>query len=169
MSASFSLLLYVYIYTNTYYNLPWWWSPCWWGKTSLNCHKRACCSSARWYMSTENHGGWCQLGKLPICPPECSLAILPVEPSSSKSKGSGQKKWWFCLRNISFIHVEFFYMPQNLKTCGRRLYVPSKGRHAVDFLLPLKINRLDQVWTAKLGSSGMYTNHYTTEETTLPF
>lgn len=31
-------------------------------------------------------------GKLPIRPPECSLAILPAEPSNSKLRESGQRK-----------------------------------------------------------------------------
>jgi hypothetical protein len=33
-------------------------------------------------------------GKLPIHPPERSLAILPAEPSSKKLGGSGHRKWW---------------------------------------------------------------------------
>jgi hypothetical protein len=31
-------------------------------------------------------------GKLPISPPERSLAILTAEPSSSKSEGSGRRE-----------------------------------------------------------------------------
>jgi hypothetical protein len=43
-------------------------------------------------------------GKLPIRPPEGSLAILPAEPSSSKSGGSGQRVWWI-LSTEYFFHT----------------------------------------------------------------
>jgi hypothetical protein len=52
--------------------------------------------------------GW---GKLPILPPERSLIILPLEPSSSKPGGFGRRKLLFFLRNIYFILVELFYVP----------------------------------------------------------
>jgi hypothetical protein len=44
-----------------------------------------------------------------------NLTLLPAEPSSSKSdlgKGNGG----FCLQNISFTLVEFFYVPYSLMT-----------------------------------------------------
>jgi hypothetical protein len=42
-----------------------WWCLCRWGKTtSLNCNQqRAYCSSPRWYMSMESHGGMISVGE----------------------------------------------------------------------------------------------------------
>jgi hypothetical protein len=42
----------------------------------------------------------------------------------------------FCLRNISFILVEFFNTPQNLTTWGLPLYFTPEGRCAADFYRP---------------------------------
>jgi hypothetical protein len=39
-------------------------------------------------------------GKLPIGPPQPSLAILPAEPFSSKSEDLGQGNYGSCLGNL---------------------------------------------------------------------
>jgi hypothetical protein len=63
---------------------------CRWGETtSLNCgHQQAYCSCPG-DMSMVDDVHW---GKLPIGSPGRSLAILPTEPSSSKSGKSGRRK-----------------------------------------------------------------------------
>jgi hypothetical protein len=43
-------------------------------------------------MSMENHGEMIRTGELLIHPPECSLAILPPEPSSGKSEGTWRRR-----------------------------------------------------------------------------
>jgi hypothetical protein len=49
---------------NNYHVMKNWWWSCHWGETmSLNCgHKRAYCSSPRWYMSMEAHDGMTSTG-----------------------------------------------------------------------------------------------------------
>jgi hypothetical protein len=77
---------------------------------------------------------------------ERSLAILPSEPSSSKSGTTlgchsiEIRRIWaqeivdFFLRNVSFMLAVFFNKTQNLTTYGLRLNFPSEG--AADFYRP---------------------------------
>jgi hypothetical protein len=74
-----------------------------WGETmSLNCsHQWAHCSSPRWYVSVESHGGMILTGKpknsrekpvpVPLCPPQIRLvspvSILDVSAVNCQSSG----------------------------------------------------------------------------------
>lgn len=49
-------------------------------------------------------------GKLPTHPPALSGNLL-AESCSSKSGGSGRRKFFFLLQNMYFMLVEFFCMP----------------------------------------------------------
>jgi hypothetical protein len=96
--------------------------------------RHAYCSSLRWYMGMENHDGMMSKGENSWSVHQSSLAVLPAEPSGSKSGGYGRRKYGFCLWNIYFILVEFFYMP--LKSYNIGLYFPSEERCAADFYRP---------------------------------
>jgi hypothetical protein len=61
------------------------------GRVSLNCgHQRAYCSSPRWYMGIESHGGMILTGEnrriegkpvpMPFCPSQISHALPGLEP-----------------------------------------------------------------------------------------
>jgi hypothetical protein len=84
--------------------------------TSLNCsHQRAYCPSPRWYLGMEDHGGWCRIGKTA----DSSLRALSGNSTNShivaNQKELGEESVGFCLRKVSSIIVEFFYMSQNLR------------------------------------------------------
>jgi hypothetical protein len=64
---------------------------------------------------------WYRQGKLPIHPPERSLAILPAEPSSSKSGGSGRRDWWFLSTKC------LFHTRQDSLTCCKILRHGASG------------------------------------------
>jgi hypothetical protein len=51
---------------------------------------------------------WCRQGKLLIRPPQHSLASLPAEPSSSRSRRSGRRKWWILSMKYLFMLAVLF-------------------------------------------------------------
>jgi hypothetical protein len=65
----------------------------------------------------EHREPWCNdvdRGKLPIRPPECSLAILPAESSSGKLGGFGWRKLWI-------LSTKYFFHCRSSLTCRKIL------------------------------------------------
>jgi hypothetical protein len=56
-----------------------------------------------------------------------------------------------------------FNMPWNLTTYGRRLYFPSEGSHAEDFIALKNLSSLAGFKHVNLGSSDKHDSHYTTD------
>jgi hypothetical protein len=77
-----------------------------------------------------------ELGKLPIRPSERWLAILPTEASSSKSEGTGRRKFWILSTKGVFHNSRDLLHVTKPTTCGVRLYFPSGGRRDTDFYRP---------------------------------
>jgi hypothetical protein len=105
-------------------------------------------------------------GKLPILPPERSLAILPLEPSSSKPGGFGRRK-------LLFFSTKYFFHTRRIILRAVKSYdmgcsdlFPVRGSCAANFYLPSKSIALGESEPTNLGSSGKHTNHYTTETRT---
>jgi hypothetical protein len=61
-----------------------------------------------------------------------------------------------------FIPVGFFNMPYNLTTWDCRLYVPSEGSLATDFVALKNPSSSAGFEPENLESNGKYANHYTT-------
>jgi hypothetical protein len=57
----------------------------------------------------------------------------------------------------------FFNMPLNLSTLDRRLYFPSEGSRATDFVAIKNPSSSAGFQPANFGSSGKHDNHYTTD------
>jgi hypothetical protein len=75
-------------------------------------------------------------GKLPIRPPERSLVILPAEPSSSKSEGSGRMKLWI-------FSTKYFFHTRRILLHAVKSYdivypVLLLRKSAADFFIALK-------------------------------
>jgi hypothetical protein len=100
----------------------WWWL---WryqqgDTTSVNCsHQRAYCSSARWYVSMDRHGGILLTGVNSSFHQIC-LAILQAESSSSKARGIGEG------------YDAFFRMKYIVRTSKSSLTCRTILRHGAD-------------------------------------
>jgi hypothetical protein len=92
--------------------------------TSLNCGYQLACSSTRWYMNIENHGGMVSTGENSRFVHQISLWQSYKQSylvANQEELGEGNNG--FCLRNISFILRRVIWRAVNT-TCGRRLYFP---------------------------------------------
>jgi hypothetical protein len=69
------------------------------------------CSSPRSYMSMENHDGIVSTRKNTWFFHDCSLAILPAESSSSKSRGTWRRKWFSLSKYLSSYSARIFNLP----------------------------------------------------------
>jgi hypothetical protein len=89
---------------------------------------------------------WCMLTgeNSPIHPPECSLAILPAEPSSK----SGGSRWTECW----LLSTKYFFQTGSSYTCCKMLRLGVSGftSSVKEYvLLPSRIHHLSQAWTCK--------------------
>jgi hypothetical protein len=98
-------------------------------------------SSARWYMSMENHGGIILREKNSLFIHQSYLAVLLAVLSSSKAERTGEGNYEFCRRNYLFITFKCYL------TCRRILryeayeviFPPKEG--VLKIFSPLKIHR----------------------------
>jgi len=76
-------------------------------------------------------------GKLPILPPERSLAILSLEPSSSKPGGFGRRKLFFFSTKY-FFHTRriLLHAVKSYDMGTVQIYFPSVDSCAANFYLP---------------------------------
>jgi hypothetical protein len=89
----------------------------WWGETtSVNCgHQQAYCSSLRWYMNIENHGGMILSGEVSWFIHQSSLVILPTESYRVKQEELAKENVNFALRSI-------FHISKGSLTCCKILW-----------------------------------------------
>jgi hypothetical protein len=117
-----------------------------------------CCSSPRWCMSMENHGGTLTEEKILIRPPTTALWQSYQQSHVVASRRNGRRGWWICSCQVflfvpasDFLHVVKSYdmVPQAL--------LPLRKKSCCGFLSLLKYHRFGRVWTRA--------NHYATEVT----
>jgi hypothetical protein len=104
VTADFTIDMCVYDDQTCYLSKPRW--SCRWGETtSLNCgHQLACCSSVRWYMSMENHGGMILMGENSWFVHQSSLAFLALSHLVPKQEELAKGTMNLALWSI-FVHT----------------------------------------------------------------
>jgi hypothetical protein len=93
---------------------------------------------------------WCRLGKTPDLPTRALWQSYQLSHLGETRRN--RRKWEFYLVSISFTLASDFYMRKILRHGASGC--TSEGTCAEDFLSPLKIHRLDRVWT--IGSHPWY-------------
>jgi hypothetical protein len=128
LAEIYGMHLYVCMY--------WLIKPMGWDYVSELQPLRAYCSFPRWYMWA-GEPWWNDVNREKLIhPPESSLAILPAESSSSKSGGSGQRKWWILfIKYLFYTHrVLWRVIGQSCVTLHALLpFCPVNGRLSATF------------------------------------
>jgi hypothetical protein len=116
--------------------------------TSPNCgHRRAYCSSPRWYTRMENHDEM-------IMSAEEKPLTRPTELSGNRtsshlgaSRANGRKEWEFYLVSISFTHASDCLHEVKSYDMRPPALLPLRRKSCCGFLLPSNIHRLGRVST----------------------
>jgi hypothetical protein len=128
-----------------------WWSCLWDEIMSLNCsHQWSYCSSHRWHMSMENHGGMMLIGENSWLVHQSYLAILPAQTSSSKSGECWQRKWrvWPLKYLLFVLWTDPLHAIKSYNMGPTALPLLTR-KACCRFLLPFKIHCLSWVCTHK--------------------